>query len=175
VPSTRVEWVVFAVGLCVIGVFAAAALSLRKDNQLAKQIATIGSVAGASKERQKAEPTTGSVITKTDVVPRTVTGPSTNTLEPSGPPPIRQTQLRLAATRGSCWVMVRQTSATGQIIFEGVLAEGQSRQFTGEVFWLRLGAAANVDATVNGRLLKGLPQGTASLQISRKGLSSVGP
>jgi uncharacterized protein DUF4115 len=176
VPSTRVEWVVFAVGLCAIGVIGGAALSLNKDDP--KQIAVIGSIAGTSKELQKTQPSTGSVIAKTThVVPSTVTGSSTNTFEAGGggTPVIRKTRLRLTATRGSCWVMVRQTSATGQVIFEGVLAEGESRGFTGAEFWLRLGAAANVDATINGRPLKGLPQGTASLQISRTGLSSVGP
>jgi len=77
-------------------------------------------------------------------------------------------RLQLTA-RVDTWVSVRRGSSTGIVLFEGTMAGGSSRTFTGTILALRFGAAANVSAKLNGRPLA-LPGGTYSVDVSRNGL-----
>ena len=72
--------------------------------------------------------------------------------------------LKLAATRGDCWVEVRAGSATGQTLFSGALTIGKTLRFDRPRLWLRLGAASNLDIMVNGRPLA-VPSGTVELTV----------
>ncbi len=72
--------------------------------------------------------------------------------------------LILAASRGDCWVEVRAGSATGQALYSGILATGDSLRFNRPRLWLRLGAASNVDIVVNGRP-SSVPSGTVELTL----------
>lgn len=63
--------------------------------------------------------------------------------------------LVLTAERGPCWLLVRRQSATGPVLYEGMLQPGQSLSFKPRV-WLRLGAPANVEAHRGGSPLAGL-------------------
>jgi hypothetical protein len=71
------------------------------------------------------------------------------------PAPLRpaatQAQLVLSAVRGDCWLRVRIGSVSGPVLYEKTLAQGEKISFTGRQLWIRLGAPANVDLTVNGR------------------------
>lgn len=71
--------------------------------------------------------------------------------------------------RSDTWVSVRKASRTGPVLFEGTMAGGDTRTFKGVSLSVRFGAAANVEATLNGRPLP-LPGGTYSVQIGRSGL-----
>ena len=65
---------------------------------------------------------------------------------------------------------IRDGAPNGQLLFEGVLAEGKSVAFTRRRIWLRLGAAANVDLTLGGRRVSGLPLGTIDLVATHAGV-----
>ena len=46
---------------------------------------------------------------------------------------------------------MRVGDASGKILFVGTLREGQSARLSASAFWLRVGAAAYLDATLNGK------------------------
>jgi hypothetical protein len=82
---------------------------------------------------------------------------------PPAPPPVAKPVVRrpvpakrlvlvtITASRGSCWISAHSGSATGPVVAETTLAEGQSTSLRGRRIWLELGAAGNVDVSVNGR------------------------
>lgn len=83
--------------------------------------------------------------------------PAPQRARPAAPPPRRvpparpaPARLELVASRGRCWILVRRGDRSGEEIFQGVLAPGERRRFTGSL-WIRLGAPWNVDARLNGR------------------------
>ena len=57
----------------------------------------------------------------------------------------------VTAARGDCWVLAREGSATGRILVERVLAQGESLRVRGSRVGLSLGASGNVDVTVDGK------------------------
>jgi uncharacterized protein DUF4115 len=57
----------------------------------------------------------------------------------------------LSAVRGDCWLSVRAGGETGAILYEGVLDQGESLRFKRNKLWLRLGAASNLEISVNGK------------------------
>jgi hypothetical protein len=75
------------------------------------------------------------------------------------------------AARDDTWLSIRRDSSTGDVLFEGTLAKGDTRTFTAKQFSVRFGAAANVAATLNGKALP-LPGGTYSATIDRRGLGA---
>jgi cytoskeletal protein RodZ len=105
--------------------------------------------------------TTAAVQTTTAV---TTTVAATTTAAPVSHAPPPATTLTVSATRGDCWVEVRRTSATGEVLFSGVLPQGESRHFASHKLWLRLGAAGNVDLVVDGKQ-QPVPSGTPELTL----------
>lgn len=91
--------------------------------------------------------------------PEAITRPRTT--RPKTP---ASTSLTISATRGDCWVEVRAGSSTGELLYAGTLATGKALRFNREKLWLRLGAASNVDITVNGRP-SSVPPGTVELVL----------
>jgi hypothetical protein len=77
----------------------------------------------------------------------------------------------VTAARGSCWVSIRVGSADGEVLFEGILDSGRTVRLTRSRIWIRLGAAANVDVSVNGKRARGLPGGTVDLLATRTGIA----
>jgi hypothetical protein len=55
------------------------------------------------------------------------------------------------ATRGDCWISARLGSETGKVLEERLLAQGESVTLRGARVWMSIGAASNVDVTVNGQ------------------------
>jgi uncharacterized protein DUF4115 len=74
-------------------------------------------------------------------------------------------RFELAAVRGDCWMSVRRGSAEGEVLYEGLLASGETLRFTARRLWLRLGAASNIELRVNGRVVEGVPAGTVDLVV----------
>jgi uncharacterized protein DUF4115 len=74
------------------------------------------------------------------------------------------TTIVLSATRGDCWVEVRDGSPSGEALYTGTLATGASLTFARPKLWVRLGAAANVDLVVNGEP-SAVPPGTVELVV----------
>lgn len=86
----------------------------------------------------------------------------------------RLVHLVLTARGGACWVSARDGSQRGTIIWEGMLAPGQSVRLTRARLWLRLGAPGHLVAQLAGRPLAGLPQNTANIVVTPAGLRVVG-
>jgi uncharacterized protein DUF4115 len=73
-------------------------------------------------------------------------------------------RITIVAARGSCWVSAHIRSATGPVLAERVLSQGETLRLRGRRIWLVLGAAGNVDVTVNGRSRR-IPSGTTTLVL----------
>jgi transcriptional regulator with XRE-family HTH domain len=68
----------------------------------------------------------------------------------------RPAALVIRATRGNCWLQVRQGGATGAVVYEGTLRLGSTMRFASPSLWVRFGAPANVDATRGAKSIAGL-------------------
>ena len=98
---------------------------------------------------------------------QTTTAPGTTTVA-QAPHTRIETHIKVTA-RDDTWLSIRRGSSTGNVLFEGTLAKGDSRSYTATQFHIRFGAAANVAATLNGKPLP-LPGGTYSVDIGSNGL-----
>jgi hypothetical protein len=90
--------------------------------------------------------------------------PTTAGLKPKPATPVRPNGKKhaflIAATRGDCWLSARKHSATGEVLYEGILAQGRSVRLTAERLWLSIGAAGNLDVTIDGKPLEDGLRGT---------------
>ena len=77
--------------------------------------------------------------------------------------------LVLRATRGPCWLSVRQRSERGRHLFEGTLEPGELRRFADGPLWIRIGAPWNLEASLAGRRLS-LPQTVADVVVTAMGI-----
>lgn len=81
----------------------------------------------------------------------------------------------LAATRGRVWLLVRDGSATGRVLYEGILDQGQTLPLTlSPRVWFRVGAPWNLEVRVGGRLVTGLPAQPGNVVLSAAGLAPAG-
>ena len=87
-------------------------------------------------------------------------------------PPAAPTKaaLALTATRGDCWLSVRADAEDGEVLYEGTLAAGRTMRFARTRLWVRMGAAANLDLTLNGKKVAALPAATAELVATPAGV-----
>ena len=90
---------------------------------------------------------------------QTRTQPAATT--PSTP---KAASVRIAATRGDCWVVAHAGSAEGPVLIERVVQSGEQVTLRARRIWLELGAAGNVDITLNGKA-RSIPSGTTSLVL----------
>jgi cytoskeletal protein RodZ len=75
-------------------------------------------------------------------------------------------QLTLTAARGDCWLGIRVGSAAGRTLYWRTLARGATVRFTvRQPLWVRIGAGQNLDATLAGKPLHGLPTLTGTLLV----------
>ena len=89
---------------------------------------------------------------------------TTTTTTPQPPPQAAgNAVLVVRATRGSSLVSVRIESEDGASLHEGVVTEGETIRVSGDTLWIRLGAASNVDMTLNDRPVEQLPAGPIDL------------
>jgi len=105
------------------------------------------------------EPGTGAA--PTPLTPRTTTSraappPPTKRVVPKSKPVSSTTTsatvvITIKASRGDCWVDARRDSSTGKQLAYELLKEGKTIRLRGPRIWLQLGAAGNVDISVNGR------------------------
>lgn len=65
-------------------------------------------------------------------------------------PPTPLATVVVTASRGDCWISARLGSENGRVLEERLLAQGESVRIRGARVWLSIGAAANVDVTVDG-------------------------
>ena len=76
----------------------------------------------------------------------------------------RRTSRRPDGVRGESWYSARVGSENGRVLDERVLALGETVRY-GERIWLSVGAAGNVDVTVDGKP-KELAPGTVSVVLT---------
>lgn len=96
--------------------------------------------------------------------------------EPAAPPerepaPVAPLRLTLTAVNGDCWLSVRVGSRDGEVLFEGLLGQGQTVRFARPRLWIRMGAPWNLEARLNGRRLRGLPPATGNVVVTRAGIT----
>ncbi|TML13056.1 MAG: helix-turn-helix domain-containing protein [Actinobacteria bacterium] len=97
-------------------------------------------VAWTRGEPQKVPPVgLGSTQTPTPQTPAKPAG-ATNTV-----------RLIVRAKRGPCWLSVHRGSATGSILFQGTLDQGQDQIFRGRRLWITLDRPENLLMILNGR------------------------
>jgi cytoskeleton protein RodZ len=80
-------------------------------------------------------------------------------------------RISLVATRGPCWLSVRLGSATGRLLYERKLEQGQAVGFSGPRLWIRIGAPWNLDGTLNGKRVQ-LPGSTGNVIATTRGLQA---
>jgi hypothetical protein len=78
--------------------------------------------------------------------------------------PLSLATVIVTAARGDCWISARLGSEEGRVLDERILAQGESVTLRGERVWLSIGAAANVDITVNGEERK-IQSGTVAVVL----------
>lgn len=88
--------------------------------------------------------------TRTSTAPpaQTATRPSTT---PTRPAAAKLARVTIVASRGDCWVSAHTGSETGPALAERVLRQGETVNLRGRRIWFELGAAGNVDVTLNGK------------------------
>ena len=97
-------------------------------------------VAWTRGEPQKVPPVgLGSTQTPTPQTPAKPAGP-TNTV-----------RLIVRAKRGPCWLSVHRGSATGSILYQGTLEQGQDQVFRARRLWITLDRPENLLMILNGR------------------------
>jgi hypothetical protein len=70
----------------------------------------------------------------------------------------------ITASRGDCWVVAHSGSQSGPVLLERVVGQGETVTLDAPRVWLELGAAGNVDVSVNGRARK-ITAGTTDLVL----------
>ena len=84
---------------------------------------------------------------------------------------VKPTVVVLTAVRGDSWFSARVGSENGRVLDERVLAQGESVQLRGERIWLSVGAAGNVEVTVDGKP-RPLAPGTVSVVLTPSGTTA---
>lgn len=82
------------------------------------------------------------------------------------PRKLQSARVVLTAAQNDSWVEVRYGSATGRILFEGVVPEGQSIRVTGRRLWARFGSLGNFDLRINGRIVHPAFNGTVDAVLT---------
>jgi hypothetical protein len=93
--------------------------------------------------------------------------PPPSTTRPAVTQPAKAAQaasVRITAARGDCWVVAHSGSADGPVLIERVIRSGEQVTLRAKKIFLQLGAAGNVDVTLNGKQ-RPIPSGTTNLVL----------
>jgi len=89
---------------------------------------------------------------------------------PVVPAAAQTVRLLVKASRGSCWLQVHKTSATGPILFQGTLDQGQKQLFTARKLWITLDRPENLVTVLNGRTRLLPVGGVKTLIVTPRGI-----
>jgi len=81
-----------------------------------------------------------------------------------------QVRLLVKASRGPCWLQVHKTSATGPILFQGTLDQGQKQLFTARKLWITLDRPENLVTILNGPTRRLPVGGVKTLTVTPRGI-----
>lgn len=98
---------------------------------------------------------------------------ATTAAEPVATPKL--VHVRLTAARNDSWVEVRAGSATGRVLFDGVVRQGTSISVRGRSLWARFGAIGNFDVSIDGRTVHPALNGTVDTVITGSGRLAPAP
>jgi hypothetical protein len=73
-------------------------------------------------------------------------------------------QVTIQASRGDCWVEAHKGGEQGPVLLERVVNQGETVTLRGQRIWLALGAAGNVDISVDGKT-RTIPNGTTQITL----------
>jgi hypothetical protein len=162
VPETRVERVLFGLGVAAIVAIAVLIYFARSGDSATNPSTTNriaqpapAAIAPAAKTSKESGPQAGQTETQTRPTSRS-TGVT----------------LELIAARAESWVEIRSGSAQGAILFAGIMEQGSEQSFRAPRLYARFGSAGSLDARVNDAELR-LQPGTYSALITRGGLETV--
>jgi cytoskeletal protein RodZ len=101
------------------------------------------------------------------------TGTETQETAPAQPLK-RLARLVLNAVEGDCWLRVRAGSASGELLYEGTLQQGQTQRFAKwKRLWIQLGAPVYLQAKLNGHRVKDFPTSPSVVAVTAKGVRVV--
>jgi cytoskeleton protein RodZ len=89
---------------------------------------------------------------------------------PVVPAAAKTVRLLVKASSGSCWLQVHKTSATGPILFQGTLDQGQQQLFTARKLWITLDRPENLVTVLNGRTRRLPVGGVKTLIVTPRGI-----
>ena len=89
---------------------------------------------------------------------------------PVVPAAAKSVRLLVKASRGSCWLQVHKTSATGPILFQGTLDHGQQQLFTARKLWITLDRPENLVTILNGHTRRLPVGGVKTLIVTPRGI-----
>jgi cytoskeleton protein RodZ len=143
-------------------------LPLRAVGAVAAVVLVIAGVAGLLASRLGGSSTPRHAATP----PSTHTQSSTAASRPATThtTPARPALAVLAATRGRCWLLVRNGGPNGAVLWQGMLEQGQVKTFRLRPrVWVRMGAPSMLDLRVGGRRVTGLAAVPENLLLTRVG------
>jgi hypothetical protein len=76
--------------------------------------------------------------------------------------------VEIKTARGASWLQVRARSASGPILYEGILARGGAVNFEQRAVFIRAGAASALNIFQDGELVSKELEGTIDLRLTRK-------
>jgi hypothetical protein len=158
-PETRIERFIFGIGALAIAALVALIVLEMND-----RFATRQTQAATRRAAAPAATTTAETTTASETTPETTAAPE----PPDTPSGIT---LRLRA-KADTWVEVRAGSADGDVLYSGILPQGNAKRFRSTQVWASFGAASNLTARLNGEPLQ-LPTGTYSALVSTSGLQPL--
>lgn len=124
-----------------------------------------GSSPGRTPARVQA-PVTKHVATSAPAVAATPAPRSTPAAEQA---PLAKTTA-ISAPRGRCWLSVREGGPNGAILFEGVLEQGKTLHYpVAHNVWVRMGRPGNIDITLGGYRVNGLPVLSGNVLLTPSG------
>ena len=166
VPQTKLERLLASVGMLAI----AALIAVIVPAWLHYRDAIAASRGLSTRPEAAATRTTSNVTTTTGV---TATGANGAPLATS-PRHGRPIRLGITAARGDCWLEVHSRSATGKLLYEGVLNQGKTLAVSGRKLWIRFGAGENVDLTLDEKAAH-VPAGAANVLVTANGVQPGQP
>jgi cytoskeleton protein RodZ len=89
---------------------------------------------------------------------------------PVVPTAAKTVRLLVKASGGSCWLQVHKTSATGPILFQGTLDQGQQQLFTARKLWITLDRPENLVTVLNGHTRRLPVGGVKTLIVTPRGI-----
>jgi cytoskeleton protein RodZ len=101
-------------------------------------------------------------------------GTTTTASTPPTAPKPKLAKFALKADSGDCWLEVRARSATGNLLYQGTLQQGQTQRFVKwSRLWIQLGAPAYLTAKLNGHRVRHFPTAPSIVVVTAKGVRTI--